>query len=259
MQRRDFLASAIGASAITTMPAAARAQANDDDNRALYEWRIYRVASPEKQAIVSNYLETAAVPAWGRMGLGPVGVFREIGASAAPALRVLLTYPSLASFAAAREALEADPDYQKNAVDYLAAAADDPSIERIDSWLMLPFAGAPQLTPPTKKPKVYELRTYESFNEERARKKIEMFDKYEIAIFPDCGFENVFFGETIVGANLPSLKYMLAAPDMAANEAGWKRFIEHPDWLKVRDLPEYKDTVSKITKVYFEPLPFSQL
>lgn len=260
MQRREFLAaSAAATSAVAAAPLAAQAQGGGDDSRAIYEWRIYRVASPAKQAIVSKYLEAAAVPAWGRIGLGPVGVFREIGESAAPALRVLLTYPSLASFATAREALEADAEYQKNAVDYFAAAADDPSIERIDSWLMLPFAGAPKLTPPTKKPKVYELRTYESYNEERARKKIEMFNKYEIAIFPDCGFENVFFGETMVGANIPSLKYMLAAPDMAANEAGWKRFIEHPDWLKVRDLPEYKDTVSKITKLYLEPVPFSQV
>lgn len=259
MHRRDFLAaSAVATSTVVAAPLAARAQ-SAEDARQFCEWRTYRVANEAKQAIVSKYLETAVLPAWGRLGLGPVGAFREIGADAGPSLHVLLTYPSLTAFGTAREALEADAEYQRSAVDYLAATKEDPSFERIESWLLIAFAGAPQLTPPTKKPRVYELRTYENHSEDRARAKVEMFNDGEIDIFPKCGFENVFFGETLIGSGIPSLKYMLASPDMAANEAGWKTFIAHPDFIRMRDDPKYARTEPKITRLYLEPLAFSQV
>lgn len=260
MHRRDFLAaSAAATSAVAAAPLAARAQFGGAAPRQFHEWRTYRVANQAKHDIVSKYLETAAIPAWGRIGLGPVGAFREIGPDATLALHVLLTYPSAEAFGASRDALEADAEYQKNAVDYLAATKEDPSFERIDSWLMIAFAGAPQLTPPTKKPTVYELRTYENHGEDRARAKIEMFNDGEIDIFPKCGFENVFFGETLIGSGIPSLKYMLASPDMAANEAGWRTFIAHPDFIRMRDDPKYARTEPNITKLYLEPLAFSQV
>jgi hypothetical protein len=259
MQRRDFLTvSAVGAAAVASRTQLARAQAAGAP-RQYIEWRTYRVNDADKQAIVGNYLQSAAVPAWQRMGLGPVGAFKEIGEGAGQSLHVMLAHPTLEAFAKERTTLEADGDYQKNAVDYYAAAMSDPAFERIDSWLTIAFAGMPVPAPPQKDSRVYELRTYESHSEERARKKVEMFDKYEITIFPQCGFENVFFGEALIGSGLPCLKYMLAAPDMAANEEGWRQFINHPDWLAVRDLPEYKDTVSKITRLYLEALPFSQV
>jgi hypothetical protein len=259
MQRRDFLAASALATtaAVASQSQLARAQAAGDARQS--RMAPYRLTKADKQPLIEKYLETAALPAWGRMKLGPVGVFKEIGADVTPSLHVLLVYPTpLAAFASAREALERDPDYQKNAVEYLAAVKDDPAYDRIDSWLMVAFEGFPKPAPPTKKPTVYELRTNNSHSEERARKKIEMFNKHELPIFPACGFENVFFGETLIGDDLPNLKYMLAAPDMAANEEGWKKFVANPDWAAVKDLPEYKDTVSNITKLFLTPTAYSQ-
>jgi NIPSNAP len=86
-----------------------------------------------------------------------------------------------------------------------------------------------------------------------------MFNDGEIGIFPKCGFENVFFGETLVGPAIPNLKYMLAAPDMPKNEAGWKTFMEHPDFVKMKNDPKYADTVSKITKLFLAPTDYSQI
>ena len=192
------------------------------------------------------------------MGLGPVGVFTETGEGGTYAIHVLLVYPSIEKFAAERETLESDAEYLKAAADYLAAKKDDPAFKRIESSFMVAFAGMPKLALP-KRASLLELRTYESHNEERARAKIDMFNSGEIPIFRDCGFETVFFGEGLVGAGLPHLKYMLAAPDMAANEAGWQMFIAHLDWLAMRDLPEYKDTVSNIQKLYLEPTAYSQV
>ena len=54
----------------------------------------------------------------------------------------------------------------------------------MDSWLLLAFAGMPHLNIPElsqkKAQRILELRTYESFSEERAMKKVEMFNSGEI-------------------------------------------------------------------------------
>jgi NIPSNAP/TAT (twin-arginine translocation) pathway signal sequence len=256
MQRRDFLQTSLAATAACGLASAQTPQA---DGRHYYEWRTYRVPDAAHQTTVSGYIEKACLPAWQRLGVGPVGAFTEIGDGATPSLHVLLTYPSLAVFASAREALEHDAHYKEAAADYLAAKMTAPAFDRIDSSLLVAFQGAPKITVPATKPRVLEMRTYESHSEERARKKIDMFHNGEIPLFPKCGFENVFFGETLVGPALPNLKYMLAAPDMAANEAGWKKFMADPDFVALKSDPQYADTVSKIVKLFLKPTDYSQV
>ena len=255
MQRREFLqASLTTTTALASASACGLAVAAPAGaGRQLYEWRTYRLKDKSKQSTLSDWLQGAALPAWQRMGMGPIGVFTEIGEGAGPSIHVLLVYRNAAEIVEAQEALE-------KYADYLAPKKEDPAFERIDSSLMMAFAGAPQITaPPTDAPQVLELRTYESFSEDRARAKVDMFNDGEIAIFPQCGFQNVFFGETLIGPGLPNLKYMLAAPDMPANEANWKTFLAHPDFVRMKDDPKYADTVSKITKLFLEPTDYSQI
>jgi hypothetical protein len=262
MQRRDFLQASVTTTTVAAATAAcslAVAAPFPAIARELYEWRTYRLSDASKQARLHDYLKSAALPAWGRIGLGPVGVFTEIGPEAGPSIHVLLVYPTPDSLASSREALEQDAEYKKAAAAHLAAKKKDPAFDRIESSLLLAFAAAPKITPPAKKDRVLEVRTYENHGEDRARAKVDMFNDGEINIFPKCGFENVFFGETLVGPNLPNLKYMLAAPDMAANEAGWKTFITHPDFVKMRDDPKYADTQPEITKLFLEPTAYSQV
>jgi hypothetical protein len=267
MQRRDFLQTSLQTTAVASAAAAcglataATTQAAEPvgDVRQLYEWRIYQLADKAKQARLSDYLESAAVPAWKRFGLGPVGVFTEIGAEATGSIHVLLNYSTVDAVAIAREQLEADAEYKKAAADYLAAKKEDPAFDRIESTLLVAFAGHAKITPPKHEPRVLELRTYENHGEDRARAKVEMFNDGEIQIFPKCGFENVFFGESLIGPDLPNLKYMLAASSMEANAAGWKTFISHPDFVRMRDDPKYANTEPKITKLYLAPTDYSQI
>lgn len=256
MQRRDFLQTSLAATAACGL---ATADEPAGPAREFYEWRIYRVPDTAHRSAVSDYIEQACLPAWQRLGVGPIGAFTEIGPNGSPALHVLLTYPTLAAFASARESLEQDADYRNTVAAHFVAKMTSPAFERVDSSLMVAFAGAPKITPPAAKPRVLELRNYESHSEERARKKVDMFNNGEIPIFPKVGFENVFFGETLIGSGLPNLKYMLAAPDMAANEAGWKKFLADPDFMALKDDPQYADTVSKITKLFLKPTDYSRV
>ena len=70
--------------------------------------------------------------------------------------------------------------------------ANDPVYLRIESSLMVPMEGLPKLEKgDSSKPRLFNLRTYESHNERASKKKIEMFNKGELAIFRRVVFPNL--------------------------------------------------------------------
>jgi hypothetical protein len=140
--------------------------------------------------------------------------------------------------------------------------ATGPVYARIESSLLAPIAGMPKLarTDPAK-PRLFNLRVYESHNERAAAKKVEMFDQAELAIFLRVRLTPVFFAQTLVGPAMPNLTYLLAFPDEAGRKAAWDRFRADPEWLKLRAVPEYadKEIVSRITNRVLTPTTYSEI
>jgi len=257
MNRRGFLTATAAATCLAGSTAHGAETGEADPE--YYEWRTYRLGEPPKQQLLKSYLQQAALPAWKRMGIGPVGVFTETGETATAAVHVLLPYRTLQQFAGMRQAVENDSQYLSKAQEYLASPANDPAFDRIESSLMVAFTGMPRMEVPTWEERVFEMRVYESHSEAKARQQIKMLNNGEIEIFRDLGFQPTFFGETLIGSRLPNLRYMLAAENLEALAAGWEGFHEHPDWLAMKDLPQYADTVSHITKAYLLPTDFSEI
>ena len=104
-------------------------------------------------------------------------------------------------------------------------------------------------------------RTYESHSERAGNKKVEMFNIGEIEIFRRSGLTPVFFGQTVIGAKLPNLTYMLTYSNMAGHDSSWQKFIADPDWKKLSKTPGFTDPeiVSNITKVFLKPTTYSQI
>ncbi|MCF7956320.1 MAG: NIPSNAP family protein [Phycisphaerae bacterium] len=228
-----------------------------------YELRLYRIESAEKQKIVSTYLEKALLPALNRMSLNNVGVFTVKDSPEDFSIYVLITYPRLQMLAGVNDKLESDEVYNKAAADYFALGKKDPAYTRIESRLMKAFSGIPTMEIPaqtkSKSPRMFELRIYESHNEHKARLKVDMFNTGEIQVMRDTKLAPVFFGETLIGSDVPNLTYMLSAPDADAHNEHWKAFMAHPEWNRMKNLPKYTDTVSKITKTFLVPTKYSQL
>ena len=128
---------------------------------------------------------------------------------------------------------------------------------------MKAFAGIPVLEQPAyskeKKPRLFELRTYESHNAHMAQLKVEMFNKGEIDIMREVGLGPIFFGETLISNDVPNLTYMLSAENEEAHKTHWKGFGPHPEWQKLKKMPRYKGTVSKIISTMLAPTKGSQL
>lgn len=267
MKRRDFLKTSLAATGLTGLTAAFPSAAAEEKKtaREFYELRLYHLRRGPKQKVFDDYLRDAALPALRRAGLGPVGVFHVMIGPDSPTTYVLLPYKSLEEFATLGARLDADAEYQKAAAEFAAAPATDPVYIRAESSLMIAFEGMPRLEVPAgaaeKKPRIFELRTYESHSKRANKKKIEMFNLGEIAIFRRAGLTPVFFGETLIGPKLPNLTYLLTYESMAAKDAAWARFGADPEWKKLSTTPGYTDPeiVSNISNVLLRPAPYSQI
>ena len=200
-----------------------------------------------------------------RAGIEHVGVFSVSVGPDSPTMYVLLPHPSLESVSTLRQRMGVDEEFHKAGAEFLNATADDPAFIRMDSTLMMAFEGMPKLEVPSfpggGQSRLFELRTYESHSVKANNKKVEMFNRGEIAIFRHAGFQPVFFGQGIIGTRLPSLTYMLAAENMEAHDKYWSNFGGDPEWKKLRSTPGYQDTeiVGGITNVFLRPASYSQI
>lgn len=265
MQRRTFLQSALATGGIAAMPALTMADSDKPHpGLAYFELRAYQL-KPGKQQVLDDYLRKALIPFLNRLGIQPVGAFHEIpvpGAAAPSAETTFLLIPqTMDQMNDATFRLKTDPEYLKAAAEYLAIPATDPVYDRIESSLLHAFETMPRLEPPEKRGRLFNLRVYESHNEAASAKKIEMFNKGEIAIFRRVGLTPVMFGEAVLGTRLPNLTYLLAFDDEAARTEAWNKFRADPEWIKLKAIPEYEDKriVSKITNKLLKPTDYSQI
>jgi hypothetical protein len=258
MRRRSFIRATL---ATVCSAAAAPALAAERAGASLYELRAYSLKAG-KQAALEAYLGKALLPALKRLDIGPVGVFVEKSDQEPARVYALLVYPNAEALATLSAKLAADEEYAKAAKDYLAVRPDDPVYSRIESSLLLPIEGMPKLEKPdTSKARLLNLRIYESHNERAAKKKIEMFNKGELAIFRRVGLTPVFFGETVIGPAMPNLTYLLVFPDEKGRADAWSRFRDDAEWIKLKAIPEFadKEIVSRITNKILIPTSFSEI
>lgn len=268
MKRRGFLVSSLAASALAGTAnslEANRAEAPAPAGREYYELRKYLLRRGPQQQRIDEYFREANIPAMNRLGIKPVGVFTSIIGPSSPTLYVLAPHPSAESAVTIHDRLRADSEYLQAGSVFINATPTEPSYVRVENFLFAAFAGMPKLEVPPGvaegKPRIFELRTYESHSMKAHRTKVEMFNSAEITIFRRTGLRPVFFGETMVGSGMPSLTYMLTFADMEERTHCWAAFVADPEWKKLSSTPGYTDPeiVSNITNIILAPTPYSQI
>jgi hypothetical protein len=260
MKRRDFLVLS-GTAGLAAMTSTTHAAGAGGGGRDFYELRQYILETETQKKGLDDFLKNAAIPALNRLGIKPVGVFypeKDLSPT-----YVLLRHRSLESYATWVQRISEDEEFMSRGADLINAPASAPAYKRMESSLMLAFEGMPEIEKPVSNPdRVFQLRTYESPSVKTGLKKIEMFNSAgEIKIFREVGLNPVFFGQTLTGAKMPNLTYMLAFESMDAQKAAWKKFGAHPLWQQLRKMPEYADKaiLSGITNLQLVAAPYSQI
>ncbi len=232
---------------------------SDRTSKQFVELRHYTFENAQQQKVMIDFLAKVAIPAWNRMEISPVGVFQMADGKTTD-LYVVLPHASIRSVARANTKFLADAKVQADGAVVWDSPMKKPVYKRIESSLLLGFAKCPKVEVPTKKDtRVFQLRIYESHNETKAKRKIEMFNKGEIETFRATGLDPVFFGEALVGGKIPNLTYMVGFDDAAAQKAAWSAFGKHPKWIEMKSDPYYADTVSNITNLVLKPADGSQI
>jgi hypothetical protein len=259
MKRRKFLsASAIAVSA-ASVGFALPDQKYDVSKKAFYEWREYELRFRSNPADLDSYFQKALIPALNRLGVKNVGVFREIGKSEPAKIYLLIPYPAFNDYATINSNLMSDTEFIKASADYTAVPPEKSIFIRYSTSFFLAFDKLPNIVVPPSEARIFEWRNYEGHNEDAVSRKVGMFNKEEITIFYKSKLKPVYFGQMVSGSNMPSIAYMVVFKDMAERDAVWATFGADPDWKRISQAPEYANTVSKIIRIFLEPLPYSQI
>jgi NIPSNAP len=268
MQRRTFLSSSLTSATLGAIRAEGSRYAqitSDGKEREFYELRRYQLYNGPQKKICDDYFKDAFLPAVNRLGITPVGVFNLTVGPETPAIYVLLPSPSLDTLVNLEARLAQDSQYLKAGTAFLNAPASEPAFVRMESSLMQAFEKMPGLVLPaataTNGPRVFELRTYENPSDQDHKRKVEMMQSGEEAIFAKAGFSQVFYGDTLIGSRMPNLTYMLSYQSVSERDKLWAAFASAPDWKALSSQPRYafEAIVSNITNVLLAPAPYSQI
>jgi hypothetical protein len=260
MERRQFIAASIATSAL-----AMAAQGQTGSSREFYQLRRYSLKSGPQAKGMESYFGDALIPALARKGMGPIGAFKVDVGPETPAFYLLIPSSRVEELVELDLRLAKDEDFLKAAEPFWNATAAAPAFQRVEISMLAAFEGWPKLTPPasaaTKGKRIFQLRTYESPSEGEHVRKVEMFHSGEFEIFVKAGCHPVFFGDTLIGARMPNLTYMLSFADQAELEAGWELFRNDPAWKKLSASPRYAydQIVTNVTNLYLSPLGCSQV
>ncbi|MDM9631035.1 NIPSNAP family protein [Robiginitalea aurantiaca] len=225
----------------------------------IYELRVYELDFFRPAEVLHTYLEKALIPALNRQGIKHVGAFEEAGDALPKKLYLLIAYDNMGAYGTVTDALRKDSNYLSAAEPYFEAPEEKIAYNRYESSFIRSVVGFPDLLKPAEDSELFELRIYESHNEDALRRKVKMFNDSEFKIFEEVGLPMVFFGENISGHQMPCLTYLLAFKDKAGHEEAWSKFGPHPEWQRITKLEEYANSMNDITRVFLKPLPYSQL
>jgi hypothetical protein len=276
--RRSFITTSLTATAALATGARAAAPAGPAGLE-FYELRCYglkadvRLKASAARAPLDAYLGNALLPALAKRGVTNVGVFTEVkvdkptGTSEPMAdspVWVLIPHASLHSFVSVSAELNTDPTVQKAGAAYLNVEKASPAFERIDTWLYRAFRSMPKMEvaafAKSRAPqRIFEMRDYESHSEIKALNKMAMFDEGETQLMREIGMAPLFFGQGIAGPNLPHLRYITGAADLATHLSNWKKFGPDPRWKAMSGDPKWAGNTSKNTARFLVPTAYSQL
>lgn len=225
----------------------------------IYELRVYELDFFRPAEVLHTYLEKALIPGLNRQGVKHVGAFEEAGDALPKKLYLLIAYDNMGAYGTVTDALRNDSSYLSAAKPYFEAPEEKIAYNRYQSSFIRSVSGFPDLVKPAEDSELFELRIYESHNEDALRRKVKMFNDSEFDIFKDVGLPMVFFGENISGDQMPCLTYLLAFKDKVHHTEAWSKFGPHPEWQRITKLEEYTNSMNDITRVFLKPLPYSQL
>ncbi len=258
MKRRTFLRNSVLAAGTSVVAGKVSANSVPDTEKDFYELKVFQLTGGGSRNQLKKYYTEAVIPFLNARG-AKVGAFNEYGMEEPPKVYILHAHKSPEDYINAVMEMRSDNKFIEASKSYSQLPADKPIFERYETFLMTAFDAIPQLQVPDKNRGLFELRTYESYNEDAGIRKVKMFNDEELPLFKKVGLHPVFFGQLLAGGYMPALTYMLWFTDMEERDANWQKFGSSSEWNTMKDKEIYANTVSKVRKKFLTPMDFSQI
>lgn len=226
----------------------------------IYEWRIYTIAPGSDGSLLDSFVSDALIPAYGRHGI-------EVGAFASAdeypefpngARYIFIAWPDMSTYLRVSRSVRENADFLAAGKSYFDVSASELVYTSLETYLCEAFDVIPTMRRPSSERGLFEFRVYRSPNMEANERKIKMFEHGEIAVFDATGINVVCFGRTLAGPRMPSLVYLTWHKDPVTRHKAWDRFGKHPEWIRMRVLPEYANTATDNLVRLLTPLPWSK-
>ncbi|MDR1408603.1 MAG: NIPSNAP family protein [Tannerella sp.] len=259
MQRRNFIkmAGVLAATpALATNPAVNSLTSTSAGEKEIYECRIYSLNGDGDK--LDEFFKETLIPAYSRQGV-TVGAFKPYKPEDGEQRYLLFIYPNIGAYLKTKKAIWDDQTFKRAAQPFFDATAPQPLYSRFETILSEAFDKIPVHRTPGKERTLFELRVYQSPNEEANKRKVKMFNADEIAIFDQTGVNSVLYGDILAGPRQPALMYLTWYKDEPTRNEAWKQFGGHPDWQRISKLPEYAHTATNNKSTLLSPLDYSQL
>jgi hypothetical protein len=236
-----------------------------ETERSIYELRRYKLPTSHHHERFDGFMTKAFMPALSRLNIKPVGVFSPLYfADTYSEVYLLIPYSKVEDAFRLNDQLFSDKEFLEAGEEYINASPDNPVYTSYKNSIMIAFEDAPEIELHdiciNKKRRIFNLRTYSSQTVKACKKKIEMFNSGgEIDVFREVGMKLIFFGEAIFGDRLPNLSYMHVWEDLQTYDELGEKFWNHPKWVEIREMVEYKNIVTDYFSVLLKPKNYSQI
>ena len=227
----------------------------DSPKKQIYEWRIYTLTG--EGDTLDAFFEETLIPAYNRCNIA-VGAFSLYQTAEKKQRYLLFVYPDFQTYNEVRQAVWNDKNFLEAARPYFDTTAPDPVYSEYETYLCEAFDKMPEMRMPDKSRSLFEYRCYHSPNEEANLRKIKMFNVEEIDLFDEVGINSVCYGEILAGTRMPALIYLTWYKDEATRNNAWDTFRNHPDWMRMKNDPQYKNTATNNQVILLSPMPYSQ-
>lgn len=256
MERRNFMKMAGTLALTSVLKSSASSLPATTPGKEIYEWRIYTLT--DKPDVLDDFYRNVLIPFYNRKGI-KAGAFADWKPQEKSLRYYLFIYPDLATYHHLRNAIWEDSVFRSDAQHFFDMTASSPIYSNFETYLCEAFQKIPVHRLPDPERSLFEIRLYWSPNVEANQRKIGMFNKGEIDIFDKVGINSVCYGDILAGPRMPALIYLTWYKDEPTRAEAWKKFGSHPDWLHIKDLPEYSYTATNNRSILLSPLPYSQL
>jgi NIPSNAP len=225
----------------------------------LYELRHYTAPDTTALGALTSWFGEHAVPSWQGAGMRVVGCW-TVDLGQQPRLTAILGFEDLNQRMSQFQRFYAS-DLWKTATTALNVNGKA-LISGIDTAILepTPYSPDPFALPQATQRGIFEERVYRGLTSRTTARVNQRFAEHTVRLFQKHGIKPVAFWNVLIGADQPSIYYLVRYDDLSQRQPAWASFRSDPEWQQASAESERDGALLlRITSTILAPTRFSPM